>query len=73
MRRLFPCLAVAIFVGALTFAPAQGQLPNPQTAKGTMLDAAGDSLPPTAVARLGTLRFRHRNQNFAGLDRKSVV
>jgi WD40 repeat protein len=75
MRRYQLCLAVAGFVATAALTLGHGQQPNPEKLPEPKLDAHGDPLPTGALARLGTLRFRHRNQNLAGLtpDGKSLV
>src|SRR6267142_161443 len=75
MHRLPLCLAVAALVITLQIPSGRGQQPNPARLLAPRLDAHGDPLPPGALARLGTLRFRHRNQGLAGLtpDGKSLV
>jgi WD40 repeat protein len=62
---------VATLTLALAAVPADAQAP----AGAPRLDAAGDPLPPAAVARLGTLRFRPRNLSLVGLtpDGKSLL
>jgi WD40 repeat protein len=69
------CLAVVAFVVIVPLTLVQGQQPKPERLPEPRLDAHGDPLPAAAIGRLGTLRFRHRNQSLAGLtlDGKSLV
>ena len=72
MRRLGFALAGLLI--AVSLSPGQPEAKNGQPAA-RRLDAQGDPLPPAALARVGTLRFRHRNQSLATMtpDGKGLV
>src|SRR5215472_19086146 len=75
MARPHVCLAVAALVLTVPLVLGHGRQPDPEPVPAPKLDAHGDPLPPAAIGRLGTLRFRHRNQNLAGWtpDGKALV
>jgi len=58
-------LAITPFVRAADPTPEQGR-PRPQDGKKVRLDRFGDPLPPGAVARMGSARFRHLRYRAAG-------
>jgi len=47
--------------------------PATKSAEPTKLDAFGDPLPPGALARFGTIRFRHRAKAVEFLDKDTIV
>jgi WD40 repeat protein len=65
----------AFMLVIIPVAPGQGQQGNLDKPTGPKFDAHGDVLPPAALGRLGSSRFRHRNLQFAGLtpDGKGVI
>jgi WD40 repeat protein len=73
MRRLGFAVVGLLIVACFSL----GRQPQAKTEQpaAPKLDAHGDALPPAALARIGTLRFRHRNQNLATMtpDGKGLV
>jgi WD40 repeat protein len=57
---LLTCLATLSCLPARAPAPAADKQNHPEPKKTPRVDRFGDPLPPGAVARLGTLRFRQR-------------
>src|SRR5437868_7067210 len=57
-------LVVAVAISMAVFGeggqpPAGGLPPISKAQKGLRVDAAGDPIPPGAITRIGTTRFRH--------------
>jgi WD40 repeat protein len=59
MNRLLHLLLSVLGLGSLWIAAAWGEPPGAATAPPARVDRFGDPLPAGALARLGTVRFRH--------------
>ena len=64
MSRAAPAILIYLFVGSILHA----QTPASQTPAKPRLDSLGDPLPDGAIARLGTLRFKHSPSNDPTVD-----
>jgi WD40 repeat protein len=61
VRRRTPIVFAVLLVGGLGWIAAAGRAEPPRAAAEPRRDLYGDPLPPGALARMGTIRWRHRD------------
>ena len=66
-------LAAILSFGSHIALAQPNELPVPKPTEPPKLDAYGDPLPPGALARFGTVRWRHDAKAVAFLDNKTIV